>query len=69
VTHPTDTSALLTQPTLTIPEAAQVLGISRNSAYSAAHRGEIPSIQIGSRLVVPTARLKTLLGLDSEVRP
>ena len=39
--------------TLTIPEAGAILGISRNSAYEAAARGEIPVIKIGKRLLVP----------------
>ncbi len=48
--------------TLSVPEAAQVLGIGRNSAYEAVRRGEIPVIKIGARLVVPVAGLRRLLG-------
>jgi len=32
----------LEKQTLTIDEAAKVLGVGRNKAYEAAHRGEIP---------------------------
>jgi excisionase family DNA binding protein len=47
--------------TITIDEAAAVLGVSRNSAYSAVARGEIPAIRIGRRLLVPKAALERLL--------
>lgn len=48
--------------TMTIPEAARLLGISRSAAYRAVARGEIPTIRIGRRLLVPTAKLYTMLG-------
>jgi excisionase family DNA binding protein len=48
--------------TTTIVEAAKRLGIGRNQAYEAAHRGEIPVIKIGTRLLVPTKALDRLLG-------
>ena len=47
--------------TITVSEAAQLLGISRNAAYAAVHRGEIPSIRLGRRYVVPIDRLEELL--------
>lgn len=40
-----------------------VLGVARSSAYQAAHRGEIPTIRIGRRLLVPTAELRRMLAL------
>lgn len=52
--------------TITLTEAAQILGIGRTTAYAAAHAGTFPTkvIQIGSRWVVPTSPLLDLLGLD-----
>lgn len=50
---------------LSVPEAAEELGISRGSAFAAVKRGEIPSIRIGKRLLVPVAALDSML---SEVR-
>jgi excisionase family DNA binding protein len=47
--------------TLTIDEAARALGISRNSAFSAAHRGQIPTIKIGRRLLVPKVAFERML--------
>jgi excisionase family DNA binding protein len=48
--------------TLTVSEAAQVLRISRNSAYTGVRNGAIPSLRIGHRVLVPTAGLAELLG-------
>lgn len=48
-------------PVLTIEEAAKVLRISRGSAYEAARTGELPTIRIGRRLLVPRARLRAML--------
>ena len=47
--------------TNTIDEAARELGVSRNAAYDAAKRGELPTIKIGRRLLVPRAALEALL--------
>jgi excisionase family DNA binding protein len=48
--------------TLTVEEAATLLGISRAFAYEAVNRGEVPSIRIGRRILVPKAALDRLLG-------
>lgn len=47
--------------TVTVEEAAQILGIGRNSAYEAVRRGELPAIRIGRRFVIPKAALERLL--------
>jgi excisionase family DNA binding protein len=47
--------------TLSIPEAGQMLGISRNQAYECAKRGQLPVIKLGARLVVPKAALLRML--------
>lgn len=47
--------------TLTVEEAGRQLGISRNSAYEAAKRGEIPTIRIGRLILVPIAAFARLL--------
>lgn len=52
------------RPTLSVEEAGEVLGISRDLAYKAAARGDIPTIRVGpKRLRVPTARLLAMLGV------
>jgi len=47
--------------TMSVDEAALVLGISRGSAYEAVKRGELPAIRLGKRIVVPRAALERLL--------
>ncbi len=55
--------------TMTVPEAARRLGVS-GSAFEAARRGEIPTIRIGRRLLVPRAALERLLsGAVGPTRP
>jgi excisionase family DNA binding protein len=58
--------------TLSVPQVAELLGISRNSAYEAARTGEIagvPVIKVGRRLLVPRASLLALLGVQPEDEP
>ena len=45
----------------TVEEAGKVLGLSRASSYQAAARGDIPTIKIGRRLLVPIKGLELLL--------
>jgi len=52
------------RPTVPVDVAAEVLGISRASAFRAVHRGQLPSIRLGRRIVIPTAGLRALLGID-----
>ena len=53
-------------PTISVPQAGELLGISRWAAYQAASVGELPTLHFGRRLLVPTARLLQLLGLPPE---
>lgn len=46
------------------PETGEIMGLSKASTYDAIARGDIPSIRIGRRIVVPTAGLRRLLQLD-----
>jgi excisionase family DNA binding protein len=50
--------------TLTVEQAAKVLGIGRSTAYELVHTGAIPSLRLGRRIVVPTARLADQLGVE-----
>jgi excisionase family DNA binding protein len=53
----------LDTPTTSVAEAGRALGLSRNAAYEAVKRGEIPTLRFGRKLVVPTAPLLKMLGL------
>jgi len=46
---------------MTVGEAAKLLGVSRATAYKAARRGEIPSIRIGTRVLVLERPLRQML--------
>ncbi len=48
--------------TLSVPEAAAILGVGKNSGYEAAKRGDIATIRIGARLLVPVAWLRRKVG-------
>jgi excisionase family DNA binding protein len=54
--------------TLTIPEVAELLGVSRNTAYEQARSGAIagvPVIAVGRRLLIPRKPILEVLGVDS----
>ncbi len=48
--------------TVTVAEAAKLLGIGRNLAYEGVKRGEIPSIRIGDRILIPRASIGRMTG-------
>ena len=54
--------------TLTVAEAARVLGIGRNLAYELVRRGELPSLKLGARVVIPRVALERLLG-EAQLSP
>jgi excisionase family DNA binding protein len=47
--------------TVTVEDAARILGISRGAAYTHARDGSLPTIRLGKRLLVPRAALDKLL--------
>ena len=46
---------------LTIEEAGKLLGLGRSGTYEAAKRGDIPTLKVGSRILVPKVALLKLL--------
>jgi hypothetical protein len=47
---------------LSITEAGRIyFGLGKNSSYAAAKRGDIPTIQIGGKKVVPVVALERML--------
>lgn len=51
-------------PTLKVEATARILDMSLASTYAAIDRGEIPVLRFGRRIVVPTAKLLAMLGID-----
>jgi hypothetical protein len=53
--------------TISVPEAGKrYYNLSRNGAYAAAERGEIPTIRIGRLLRVPVRALEKMLDRAGE---
>ena len=53
--------------TYNVKEAAQLLGLSKNSAYQACLKGELPHLKIGKRILIPRVQLERLLLGSREV--
>lgn len=62
--EPLTVDAIRSRATLSVEEAAEVLGICRTAGYAAAKRGEVPTIRLGRRVRVPVPALLRLLGDD-----
>jgi excisionase family DNA binding protein len=52
------------QETLSVVDAGKVLGLGRFAAYQAAATGELPTLRIGRRILVPRRQLERLLEGD-----
>jgi excisionase family DNA binding protein len=44
-----------------VPEAGEMLGLTRNASYEAAKRGDIPTIRIGKLIRVPKLAFHQML--------
>lgn len=61
-----DVAKLLMFPTTTVEKAGQILGLGRSASYEAVARGDIPILRFGRRIVVPTAKLREMLGIKDQ---
>jgi len=52
--------------TLSVEEAAKILGIGRNVAYDLVHEGKIPHLRLGRQIRIPKVALQRML---EEPRP
>ena len=57
-----DLDKIIARTTITVEEAASLLGIGRTAAYEAARRGQLPTRRLGRRLVVPVPAFLDWLG-------
>lgn len=55
--------------TMTVPEAASVLGLSESATYEAAARGEIPAVRIGRRVLIKRDQLLAMFAPSKEEPP
>jgi excisionase family DNA binding protein len=54
------------RPTLTVEEAAEILGLSKWAAYEAANKGQLPVIRIGRRWIVARHALEKMLDVKAQ---
>lgn len=47
--------------TMSVTQAARVLGISRTTAYECVRSGDLPALRLGGRIVIPTQVVDDLL--------
>ena len=59
--------SIASRSTITVEEAASLLGIGRSAAYDAARRGQLPTRRLGRRLLVPVPAFLAWLGSTSDV--
>jgi len=55
--------------TISVSDAAALLGISRNTAYDAARSGQLPILRLGHRLLVPVPALLRMLESEETREP
>lgn len=51
------------------PTVGRKLGLSRNAVFSAAKLGQIPTIRLGRRILVPKAKFQALLAGELQPNP
>lgn len=49
---------------MTVEEAGHLLGLGRGAAYAAVRRGDIPSVRVGRRVLVPVRPLLAMFGVQ-----
>jgi excisionase family DNA binding protein len=54
---------------LTVDEVAEILRIGRISAYQAVERGEIPSVRVGRRILVPRVAFERMFSASATPQP
>jgi excisionase family DNA binding protein len=53
--EPLTVAELRRRPTITVQEYAALVGVSKDTVYEAAARGELRVLRIGKRILLPTA--------------
>jgi excisionase family DNA binding protein len=53
--------------TMSVSQAARILGISRTTAYECVRSGDLPAVKLGRRIVIPTQAIDDLLEQTSTV--
>lgn len=56
----------MVSPTLTVHETARVMKVVPATVYAWVREGDIPSLKLGGRVRIPTAKLADMLGMTTE---
>jgi len=54
------------QPTLSVDDVAEILGLDRKTVYASVRSGELPSLRVGRRILVPTRWLAARIAPDAD---
>jgi excisionase family DNA binding protein len=57
---------LLNEPTVSVPDAARLLGVGRSTVYTAVKSGEVPAIRVGNRVRIPSRWVRQVLQLHAD---
>ena len=60
------TTPLVEPKTYTVRQTSKALDISLNATYAAVRAGEIPSVRVGRRILIPRAALERWLASAGE---
>jgi hypothetical protein len=52
------------QPIISVDEARPFYGLSRGAMFEAVKRGDIPSLRVGRRILIPVAAMRRQLQVD-----
>ena len=61
---PPNRSPLPIRRVLQVEEVRKILGLSRGATYIAIHKGEIPSIRVGGRFLIPVEAFEKFLACE-----
>jgi excisionase family DNA binding protein len=61
-----DVALMMNHKVLTVMEVSRILRLSRMATYEGVWSGDIPSVKVGRRILVPVAGIKAMLG---EIEP
>ncbi|MCJ2031304.1 excisionase family DNA-binding protein [Methylobacterium sp. J-043] len=64
-----DILKVLTLAAVDVRVAGRVLGLGRDATYRAVHDGSLPTVKVGGRYRVPTAKLREMLALPPAPPP
>ena len=56
----TQTEAMV-RSTYTVEECSQLLGLSRSATFEGVHRGDIPHVRVGRRILIPKIAIDRML--------